>query len=126
MNIKTITRSGDFRPQYPTDNQCKTPHHDKYMYEVVVAFKNVPYDKSGFIFDHHELDAAIQQELLVGSCEQMHDAIFKGIKKMLVSLNLADYCVAIKSTIKAGKKPIAHMTNSWVAADKYAIYLLLS
>jgi hypothetical protein len=100
MNFFTMTRRGSLVPEKPTKNQCKAPGHKQYYYEVKIVFSGlVDLDKNGFIVKHEDLDAAIKNGPVGGSCEQMHLDIRERLHAFFKKKKLTLYVKGFKCTI---------------------------
>ena len=84
-----MTRTGRFRPLENTDNQCKGWGHSEYHYTLKLLFDgSAKLNDKSFLIDHQDLDDAIQDIELVGSCEQMHKQINEKLVPLLARKNL--------------------------------------
>ena len=73
-------RRGWIYSRQATDNQCKAPGHDKYHYHVILACSET-LDEDDFIIDHNTVNQYIQRIKVRGSCEQIHKAIYRAVRK---------------------------------------------
>lgn len=75
-------RRGWLRNIKPSQNQCKAHHHDEYHYHIIIACSE-ELDDNGFIIDHQDIADALIELTMAGSCELMHNQIFKVVKNLL-------------------------------------------
>lgn len=94
-----LNRQGTFYPAKMTTNQCKVLGHSKYYYLLQMVFDGkLKLDENSFIVDHQAIDNLVQELVLKGSCEQMHQKIAKLLVPTLVKKNLP--LLACKCTIR--------------------------
>lgn len=109
-----MTRTGHFKANLPTTNQCKVEGHDGYNFTIKLIVKGTKasLDDNNFIIDHEEINKFMQQSGLHGSCEQMHLAISKKLPNHLKKngVKLLAYCCRIMPDHKLHEpKPAAFM-----------------
>jgi len=79
-----MNRTGTFRPEKFTSNQCKAPKHPDYFYHLKMVFDGkVKLDADRFILDHQDVDDLVQGLVLNGSCEDMQLKIMERLAKMM-------------------------------------------
>lgn len=99
-----LNRQGSFQPSAMTKNQCKGWGHGNYYYLIQMVFDGkVKLDDMAFIVDHQAIDDLIQEMVLKGSCEQMHQKIAKLLVPTLIKKNLP--LLACKCTIRPTLDP---------------------
>lgn len=104
-------RKGVFEPEKYTSNQCKIEGHDSYDYHIIMVFPaHQQLDANAFIVDHQDIDNTIQNMVLKGSCEQMHQKICDRLKKFFSKKDID--LMAMKCIIKP-------VTNGGVAHMEY-------
>lgn len=90
-----MTRERIFSLNHHTHNQCGKEGVNHYSYKLTLILKN-ELDENGFVIDHNLLDAAIQKEVIYGSCEEIQGIIHKLIVKILPKDVLLGYKCIIK------------------------------
>ena len=91
--VYRMNREGVFSPSKHTDNQCGKEGTMHYSYLLTIIVRNKLDDK-GFIIDHDDLNNAIQNTEIFGSCEEMQRIIHNCIVNTLPQGILLGYkCV---------------------------------
>jgi hypothetical protein len=93
--IYRMNRKGIFLPIKHTENQCGKEGNQSYEYLLTIIVKN-QLDNKGFIIDHDDLNKAIQECPIYGSCEEMQRLIHKKITEILPEGILLGYKCVIK------------------------------
>lgn len=107
MKCFVMKREGSFTPGYSTYNQCKTYGHRKYRYQIIVSFgTSCKLDGDNFLIDHNLIDDTIQDLVLAGSCEQMHEKIYVAVRRLLTRKRL------IVTGVKCTIKPVLSVSDS--------------
>ena len=88
-----MNREGVFSPSKHTENQCGKEGTMHYSYLLTIIVRN-KLDEKGFIIDHDDLNNAIQNTEIFGSCEEMQRIIHNCIVNTLPQGILLGYkCV---------------------------------
>jgi hypothetical protein len=120
-----MTRKGQFRTAYYTQNQCKVEGHRQYTYHLRFVFDgSAKLDENSFLIDHADIDRAIQGLELAGSCEEMHKQISKKLVPMLERKKLP--LLACKCTIYPEQYAVAFLEFITLKAPEYAPCLSLT
>lgn len=91
--VYRMNREGVFSPSKHTENQCGKEGTMHYSYLLTIIVRNKLDDK-GFIIDHDDLNNAIQNTEIFGSCEEMQRIIHNCIVNTLPQGILLGYkCV---------------------------------
>lgn len=121
--IYRMHRMGTIKPSESTSNQCKDVGHPEYLYEVILVFPpGAALDANGFLMDHYDIDKAIQESYIAGSCEEMHPSILEAVIRGFMEKN-AVLPIAYRCTLKPGPNALAFMEYTWVLKNKYYQYL---
>ena len=109
MECYIMHRKGVFEPDKYTSNQCKVEGHESYDYHIIMVFPGTQQlDINNFIVDHQDIDDTIQNMVLKGSCEEMHQRICDRLKKFFERKGID--LMAMKCIIKpVSQGGIAHM-----------------
>ena len=93
--VYRMNREGVFSPSKHTDNQCGKEGTMHYSYLLTIIVRN-KLDNKGFIIDHDELNNAIQNTEIFGSCEEMQRIVHNTIINTLPQGVLLGYKCVIK------------------------------
>lgn len=93
--VYRMNREGVFSPSKHTENQCGKEGTFHYSYLLTIIVRN-KLDNKGFIIDHDDLNNAIQNTEIFGSCEEMQRIIHKTVINTLPQGVLLGYKCVIK------------------------------
>ena len=113
-----LHREGYFKPAFSTKNQCRDVGFKEYKYKITCLFRE-DLDKQGFLVDHYNIDDAIQQSHIEGSCEEMHLQISDILIDVLEDLGAIGFKILIypRDKKKNNSRPEAYM--EYIKAIKY-------
>lgn len=128
LTIHTITRKGTYEPYSASMNQCKDIGHGKYGFEVVAAF-GPELNENGWLVDHNDINNAIQDFEIEGSCEEMHKQILGAVKARIakVTEGTSVKCLGFKISIYADMtktRTVAYMRTYHAIADPIVFHAL--
>jgi len=121
--VYVMERKGIFSPNKHTSNQCKDTGHNHYEYSCKIAFDPMTkLDENDFLIDHIDVNKAIQDCLLNGSCERMHKRIMTKLQNTLTERGIVP--IAIKVNI-VPKYPegLANLTYIYTRSKEDIFYL---
>ena len=115
----SMKRWGTFIPENMTSNQCGQEGIKDYEYTIVCVLED-KLDCNGFCIDHADLDKAISNAKIQGSCEEMQRIIYKAVTKTLKKKDIQ--LLAYKCTINpVGMEVKANITY---IADSHPYYTM--